>query len=276
VLVTAAHISGLPREAGWARGAEPHLREACAAYLAGVRGRLGYPDCDVVVRDGVADEEIPLAAKEAGAAMIVAATHGRSGISRWMYGSTAGHLLHESTVPLLVVGKEALERHLEAPELRHVMVPLDGSSMAEAALPEAFELARLLRARVTLARAVPWAAQTYPFFTPGMYVPQLDEELVEGATAYLRQRQSEAPPGPPVETDLLRGPAAECLLAYEEGHDVDLVVMTTHAREGLGRAFLGSTADRMLHGRAPVLFIRPATVSGEPVRTDGAGRIIVA
>jgi nucleotide-binding universal stress UspA family protein len=250
-------------------------REKCLEYLDEVRQRLTYPDVDTLVRPGTPDEEILLSAEELNASVVVAATHGRSGLSRWVYGSTAGHLLHESSVPLLIIGREALERNEASPAFTHLMVPLDGSRLSEQALTPAIDVARRTSARVSLVRAVPWAAQTYPFFTPGPYVPQLDQELVARATDYLAQRRSEIPAGVNAETELLRGPAAECLLAYEEGNAVDLVVMTTHARAGLRRALLGSTADRVLHGRAPVLLIRPAETAVKPAEsvatTEAAG-----
>ena len=268
VLMTAAYVSEVPGHETGMGELDDRPREVCLAYLEGVRKRLG-PDAETCVVTGYPHEAILKAAADLDAALIVAATHGRSGLSRWIYGSTAGHLLHESRVPLLVVGKEALERKTVTPSVQHVMVPLDGSRLSEAALPPALEMARATKARLTLVRAVPWAAQAYPFFTPGMYVPQLDAQLKAGATDYLAQRRSEIPSGVKADAELLRGPVAECLLAFEEGHAVDLVVMTTHARAGLGRAFLGSTADRMLHGRAPVLFIRPQEAPRDAAQSGG-------
>jgi nucleotide-binding universal stress UspA family protein len=63
--------------------------------------------------------------------------------------------------------------------------------------------------------------------------------------------------GVPVDAFIVRGAVADGLMDVSEKQDIDLVVMTTHARRGLARAALGSTADRMLQGKVPVLLIRP-------------------
>ena len=71
---------------------------------------------------------------------------------------------------------------------------------------------------------------------------------------------------------IVRGAAAEPLISFEETEGVDLVVMTTHARSGVARAVLGSTAERMLHGSAPVLLLRPEAEHGKTTHTDEANR----
>jgi nucleotide-binding universal stress UspA family protein len=60
-----------------------------------------------------------------------------------------------------------------------------------------------------------------------------------------------------VELHVLQGPRADALLTFAQENAVGLVVMATHGRAGVQRAILGSTADRMLEGQAPVLLVRP-------------------
>jgi nucleotide-binding universal stress UspA family protein len=60
-----------------------------------------------------------------------------------------------------------------------------------------------------------------------------------------------------VTTTLLRGPAGEQILQHMEESPADLVVMASHGRKGIVRAALGSVTDRVLHGPAPVLVLRP-------------------
>ena len=227
-------------------------------YLEGVRARLG---ADVKVEThviaGNASEEILKAAETTQARLLVIGTHGRSGVSRWVYGSTAGRLVREATVPLVVVGPHALQRPAAEVALKHILVPLDGSSLSEAALPVAMELATALGARLTLVRVVGWAVQTYPYSLPDAYIPQIDEELEAGAKAYLARKESEVK-GVPVDAFIVRGAVADGLMDVCDKQKVDLVVMTTHARGGLARAALGSTADRMLQAKVPVLLIRPS------------------
>ncbi|HYM28877.1 MAG TPA: universal stress protein, partial [Steroidobacteraceae bacterium] len=173
-----------------------------------------------------------------------------------LYGSTAGAILRSSPAPILAVGPHALQRPTAEVSLQHVLVPLDGSPLSEAALPVASALAAALHGRVTLARAVGWAVQTYPYAMPDAYIPQVDEELETGAKTYLRAQEA-AVSGVPVDAFVVRGGAADGLLDVVEKQHIDLVVMTTHARSGLLRAALGSTADRMLQAPVPVLLVRP-------------------
>jgi nucleotide-binding universal stress UspA family protein len=136
------------------------------------------------------------------------------------------------------------------------MVPIEGTALSEAALPAAQSLASKCGAKLSLVRVVRWAVQAYPYTLPDAYLPQLDEELEASAKAYLRRKQEEAK-GVDVNAFVVRGAIADGLLDFVDKEAVDLIVMTTHARGGLARAALGSVADRVLQGPAPVLLIRP-------------------
>jgi nucleotide-binding universal stress UspA family protein len=251
----AAYISDIPEHGPWSEEMVNRPRETCLQYLAAVRDRLAVSDAELVVKVNYPHEAILETAREVDASLIVASTHGRSGLNRWMYGSTAGRLLHTSHVPLLVVGKEAAETAASGFAPKHILIPLDGSSLAEAALPAVLELASAFGAKVTLVRVAPFSVEAFPMMVPQMYWPTLDDELVASATAYLEKMRSTIPQ--PVEVKVLQGARADALLGFIETTGVDLVVMTTHGRAGVQRAVLGSTADRMLQGRAPVLLIRP-------------------
>jgi len=229
-----------------------------SAYLDAIKARLG---ADVRVEThvvaGEAAEEILKAAETTQARLLVIGTHGRSGVGRWVYGSTASRLVRESALPMCVVGPHALQRPAAEVSLKHILVPLDGSALSEAALPVAQPLATAAGGRITLVRSVGWAVQTYPYSLPDAYIPQIDEELEAGAKAYLGRIQSEVKELP-VDAFVVRGAVAEGLMDVCDKQGADLVVMTTHARSGLARAALGSTADRMLQAKVPVLLVRPA------------------
>lgn len=236
---------------------EQKARAHFTTYLDGVRAKLGSGvQVETIVRSGEAGDEIIRAATELRARLLVIATHGRSGIGRWLYGSTASHLLQQAPVPLVVVGPHALERPRAEVALTHIMAPLDGSALGEAALPTATMLAEKTGARLSLVRVVRWAVQAYPYSLPDAYVPQVDEELEAGAKAYLRKQQ-DAMKGTDTQAFVVRGAIAEGLMEFIDREAVDLVIMTTHARTGLKRMALGSVADRMLQGSAPVLLLRP-------------------
>lgn len=236
---------------------EQKAREHFGAYLQGVQSRLDGVQSEAVVRSGEASAEILRAAADTGARLIVVSTHGRSGIGRWLYGSVAGHILRHADVPVLAVGPHVLEKKRAAAEFKHLMVPLDGSALSESAIAPAQLLASKLSARMSLVRVVPWAVQAYPYTLPDAYVPQVDQELEAGAKAYLREKEK-AVQGVQVAAFVVRGPIADGLLDFIDKESVDLAVITTHARGGLARMALGSVADRMLQGNAPVLMIRPS------------------
>jgi nucleotide-binding universal stress UspA family protein len=231
-------------------------------YLRSIRERLQQPEIRTIVRCGDPGDVILEVAEEVGARLIVVASHGRSGIGRWLYGSTTQRLLHESRLPVLVVGPEALARS-DRPAVKHVMVPLDGSVLSELAIDAGVRLATLFGAKLSLVQAVRWAYETYPYAGQAMYLPALDSDLEAGALEYIQRRTARISSGLEVHGFVVRGFAAQALMDFEEAKDVDLVVMTTHARSGVVRAALGSTAERMVHGRAPVLLLRPSADAAE-------------
>lgn len=255
VLMMAAYISDIPAHGPWSNEMVAHPRETCMEYLTAIGNRIGVPHDDLVVKLGYPHETILQTARELDASLIIASTHGRSGFGRWMYGSTAGHLLHASHVPLLTIGKGVPDPGPDGFSPRHILVPLDGSALGEAALPGALEVAQAFGAKVTLVRVAPFSVEAFPLMVPEVYWPKLDEQLISSATAYLEEVRSSCQQ--PVEIKVLQGARADALLTFADANGVDLVVMTTHGRAGLQRALLGSTADRMLEGRAPVLLIRP-------------------
>jgi nucleotide-binding universal stress UspA family protein len=149
--------------------------------------------------------------------------------------------------------------------LQRILVPLDGSPFAEEALPAAIHLARRDAAQLDLVMVqeppMPLAR------TGGAPVrdPALDEELYRQARAYLEELSGRMDPGDRtrVATALLSGRTVETLLDRIQARAVDLVVMTTHARGGVSRAWVGSVADGLVR-RAPVplLLLRPAEEAG--------------
>ena len=245
-------------------------------YLHGIRNRLKQPEIRIIVRCGDPCDSIIEAAEEVGARMIVAASHGRSGLSRWLYGSTTSRLLHESRIPVLVAGPKALRASSPRLMVRHIMVPLDGSALSEVALDTGVVFAVAFGARLSLVRAVKWAFETYPYAGAATYIQALDNDLEEAARDYIRKRESSVTPNVKVNGFVVRGFAVEALLTFEEQREVDLVVMTTHARNGLARATLGSTAERILQGKAPVMLLRPERHTRKETQSDVASRGAVA
>jgi nucleotide-binding universal stress UspA family protein len=193
--------------------------------------------------------------------LIAMATHGQSGLARWMLGSVTDKVLHAATNPLLVVRAHEQEATTTGEMLENVIVPLDESLLAEQALPHAVHLARTMGLRVILLRVTPDAGDYYRNME---YVPGNFEDFAQFADGqameYLHKvgRKLRDQGFPLVEERLLHGhPAATIVdLARETPHC--LVAMTTHGRSGVGRWLLGSVADRVVrHSAGPVLMVRP-------------------
>lgn len=273
VLVSVWEEPGSGTPAAISTEMEARASDYFETYLQGVRDRLKQPEIRTIVRCGDPSDTILEEAQEVGARMIVAASHGRSGLSRWRHGSTTSRLLHESQLPVLIAGPQALQAD-PRPAVRHVMVPLDGSALSEFATEAGVRLAAAFGAKLSLVQAVRWAYQTYPYVGgAATYIQDLDSELEAGAKQYIQKQESSISDTVEVHGFVVHGFPAEALLAFEESNDVDLVVMTTHARTGLVRAALGSTAERMLQGRAPVLLLRPNEGANETSIEDATGKV---
>jgi nucleotide-binding universal stress UspA family protein len=165
---------------------------------------------------------------------------------------------------------------------QQIMVPLDGSELAERALPCAERLCVATGATLHLVHVVELAPPlTGPFasaYVPSSVYDDLVAQDTQHATAYLdKMRERVAAGGLHVRTEQMVGYAAVALLDYERDARIDLVVMCSHGRSGLARFALGSVADRLLHhGTAPVLLVRPfgapVTLQHAVVPLDGSER----
>jgi nucleotide-binding universal stress UspA family protein len=152
---------------------------------------------------------------------------------------------------------------------QRIVVPLDGSELAEKALPEAEQIARLTGAPIHLMRVIdltqlPWYGQ----FGMAMEYAAVEREVGDESTAaatYLENiARRFADSGLTVNTEVRRGRAARELVAVAKPGDV--IVIATHGRGGITRWFLGSVAEDLLrHSPVPILLIRPETpISDEP------------
>jgi len=190
--------------------------------------------------------------------LIAMTTHGRSGINRWLIGSVADKVLHAAANPLLLVraGETAAVQGTAA--WQRMIVPLDGSPLAERVIPHAAELARPLGLEVVLMRVfgvpTPVFAEDY-----GPYVEELWTQLEDEAQKYLTEKKQQllAQGLTNVVTIVTAGfPAEKIIDAARERKDA-LVAMCTHGRSGVNRFVMGSVTDRVVrHSGDPVLIIR--------------------
>jgi nucleotide-binding universal stress UspA family protein len=141
-----------------------------------------------------------------------------------------------------------------------IVVPLDGSKLAESALPQATDLARLCGAELRLVRVVDFMTleKTGAYGLALEYAPPQDvfDVEMEEADSYLREVAATLrTSGFTVTTEILRGRVAQVLA--DIGQPGDLVVMASHGRGGLSRWFLGSVAEDLVRrSTVPVMLIR--------------------
>lgn len=205
-------------------------------------------------------EEILRASEEEGCGLIAMSTHGRNPIGRSILGSVTDKVIHASNIPVLTVTPERAKKYQEegAP-LTTIVVPLDGSELAQRALPYVEQLARILSMEVLLARVVRTEYPTYTHTDLGFRVPEFKEEVNREAIEYLEQvAQHLRDKGLTVRSQLLTGSAARTLLNLAHETSQNLIAMTTHGRTGLSRWMMGSVASTLVRrSGAPVLVIRP-------------------
>ncbi|MCX6022714.1 MAG: universal stress protein [Chloroflexi bacterium] len=206
---------------------------------------------------GRPSEEILRAAERAGADIIALSTHGRSGLGRWAQGSVASEVIRSSPTPVLVLRPDASSG---APSsFSRILTPLDGSAVAEAALPLAADLANAAGATLVLAEAVPTLTDLALGPLWSIEPEGMEAQAQAAVAAYLEEtaRPLKAR-GITVETKVLQGEPARELLKLAEEDAISIIVMATHGRTGWRRWLLGSVADRVVReaGR-PVLLAHP-------------------
>lgn len=144
--------------------------------------------------------------------------------------------------------------------IHDILVPVDGSAFSEHAVPVALDLARRAHARVHLVQVhetilAPGTATDLPVYDP-QWDPALraqEEEYLASLADRCAERAGVRP-----RAELLDGVVADAVGAYAAEMEIDQIVMTTHGRGGISRAWVGSVADALVRrAAAPVLLVRP-------------------
>jgi len=253
-------------------------QRAARAYLDEVVHRVQEAPLGVRSELAVGDAapEIVGCAERSHVDLIALATHGRSGIGRWLHGSVAEAVLHATTTPLLLL-QPGVERAAAPLALQRLVVPLDGSPLAEAALPVAEDLARALGLPIVLLRvveAVGLAFASDPL--SGTFVDQqavlevlrdAAREYLDGLAGRIKQRSA----GVDVTTEVVIGSAAESITARAREQAGSLLVLTTHGRTGWRAMLLGSVARRVaLQAGMPVVVVPSPEARAHAASVRGA------
>ncbi len=247
---------------------ESHRSEHAEGYLTSVASRLrgaGLTVDTITPRSEPATAIVEEAAKDPGT-LIAMASHGRSGLARWWMGSVADKVLHMADNPLLLIRSRAHAPSSQESTPDRLIVPVDGSELAEEILPHVVHLYRAMSLPVELVRVTMSEAEYYQAMSMGLRVlpPTLPSfqsfsETMDGeAWQYLADvREKLTRLGvATVNGRLVQGSPADSIVDLaSSGHS--LVVMTTHGRSGVGRMVLGSVAERVVRqSGGPVLLVR--------------------
>lgn len=240
------------------------LCEEEQAYLDSMAARLavalGRP-VRATLLDGPVIKALVRHAQAIDASTILLTTHGRGGIARAWLGSVADQLMRQSPVPVMVLHPQDTEPDLVAtPVFRHILIPLDGSPLAEQAIPLALKLGRPMGARYTLLQVV--APMMRGYFVDGLSTHPDTKALEQNwamAQSYLEKVAAPLREAGHVVNALAPvGQPAEAILRIASEQSADLIALTTRGHGGLARMLLGSVADKLVRGaKIPLLVYHP-------------------
>ncbi len=207
--------------------------------------------------------------------LVVMATHERTGPDRWLHGSVAEAVVSRANAPVLLIRAPSSPRAIERfDDQRPVLVvAVDGSPLAEAALPRASDLARTLGGQMVLVTVVPKPGQRVAVVGGAVtYVGSEHTRLENDTRTYLAEIVSRlTASGLSVEALVRQGEPGPAIAEAAAEHGAAAVVMATHGLTGVARTIMGSVAGEVLHdASSPVLLIRPAELrpAEEPIQSQ--------
>jgi nucleotide-binding universal stress UspA family protein len=234
-------------------------RDYLRAAAARIKGEGGLQTATATL-EGAPAPAIGSYIREVGVDLVVMTTHGRGGVERAWLGSVADQLVRSLEIPVLLVRPTA--DAVPAPRAEEILVPLDGSPRAEAALPPAMAMAELFGSRLTLLQGVEPVGRMGDLPTP--FAGELDEELTRSRRAeaedYLKDvaERVVAAGITARASSVLSSNPVEAIQAGSRAPSVGMIALATHGRGGLRRMVLGSVADKLVRsGDLPVLVTRP-------------------
>jgi nucleotide-binding universal stress UspA family protein len=209
----------------------------------GYRVQTGYPAAMIIEQADSQDDTL-----------ILMSTHGYSGVQRLLLGSIAAKVVQAANAPLLLVPAAAKSPSGELVEFERLIVPLDGSELAESILPLAVNLCKTLDMELILVRSY------HPSF-PGTSIKSHDVSQIvhDAAESYIKDKFERLTKEglKKVSYKLLRGNASEQITDFALETPNSVTVMCTHGRHGISRWVLGSVTSAVIQSsEEPILVIR--------------------
>jgi nucleotide-binding universal stress UspA family protein len=177
--------------------------------------------------------------------LIVMGTQGRRGLEHLLLGSTAAEVLRLSTCPVLTIRER--QEPLTPEGVLRILVPVDYSDHAKAAMDHAREMASAYEAEVDLLHVIENLVHPVFYWQGGSSGPELRQDVEERATEAL-ERLWESSRGPDVKVrcHVIRGNAGRDIDDFAREHDSDLIVIATHGLTGLSKLLLGSVTEKVI------------------------------
>lgn len=189
---------------------------------------------------------------------VVLSTHSRTTMRKAWMGSVAEALIKAGDLPVLAIHAEEADGLGEPIRVRNILLPLDGSDIAEAIIPHAVELASAFGARITTLQVVssqfPDGNGMIPAL-PQQWTDALDagEEYLRKVTRRIKSRGLAADP-----VVLAHPRPSQAIIDVAREMEADVIAMATHGYTGVKRALFGSTTEAVLrNAHLPVLIKRP-------------------
>ena len=216
-------------------------------------------DIQVDLHVGPVDDVLQGYARRHHVDLIVISTHGRSGISRLSLGSVTDALIRHTTIPVLVVKPQSsyLDPQVGG-AFNRIVVPLDGSTLAEQILPRVLDLARLEEAEITLLNVlIPQSYSQKEIVDPSLPWWDKDISLAQVYLSYVATRLRYR--GATVTTDIVISEnVASAIGDFASREKADLIAIATHGRGGVARMLRGSVADAIMHSaKISMLVFKP-------------------
>lgn len=227
------------------------------SYLAALASRLQASGLsvrtEVLAAEDAAGAIVAFAQADPGLLLVAMATHGRGGLGRWVVGSVAAQVVRAAPKPMLLVRACEDRAPLPMTPYRTIVIPLDGSALAEQALAQALRLPGVAEATLVLVGAVPGRDSAAEPAEPGL--PDSAEPCERYLSRVARRLRAE---GVTARARLVFGAPSDAILRASSEERADLIVMASHGRSGVSRLVLGSVAEEIVrHADLPVVLVRP-------------------
>jgi len=215
-------------------------------------------DVQTIVKTGSIEAELLRIVDEGRVNLVVMGTHGRRYLGRWFLGSVTERMLRKIPVPLLTVSHVDTEQHtIGLVAVKRILYATDLDEPSNSGLKYAIEFARATRAKLTVTHIVDHMDRM-------LWGPALIARL-QGERAKLLQELKERvnnlvaqvkPADVDIDAVVIEGKPFEKLLEIADERSIDMILINLQSKTMFERAFLGSTAERVVRlARVPVLSI---------------------